>query len=166
MNKFLSELDGLESDNDNILILGATNALWDVDTAFKRPGRFDRVIFVPPPDESSRAEIFRLGLSDLPVSDNIDLNVLAKKTARFSGADIQGVIDKASETVLEEILQGGAERPILDMDLQKTLRKVRPSTLEWLEPAKNYVEFANTNGQYDALKAYLEGLKKKRNIGF
>lgn len=166
VNKFLSELDGLESDNDNILILGATNALWDVDTAFKRPGRFDRVIFVPPPDKSSRAEIFRLGLSNLPVSDKIDLNALAQKTIRFSGADIQGVIDKASETVLEEILQGGSERPILDRDLQKALCNVRPSTLEWLESAKNYVEFANTSGQYDELKAYLEGLKKKRKMGF
>jgi SpoVK/Ycf46/Vps4 family AAA+-type ATPase len=166
VNKFLAELDGLESDNENILILGATNAVWDVDCAFKRPGRFDRVIFVPPPDEASREEIFRLGLVKLPMSDGIDAASLAQQTDKFSGADIQGLLDRAAEKVLEEILESGKERMITGKDIQVVLKLTRPSTLEWLESAKNYVEFANATGQYDELKVYLERSCKKRSIGF
>ncbi len=166
VNKFLAEFDGLASDNDNILIIGATNALWDVDTAFKRPGRFDRVMFVPPPDEHSRAEIFRLGLSKLPVADCIDADTLAHKTSKFSGADIMGLLDRAAEQVLEEILQKGKERLITNKDLLNALKKTRSTTLEWLESAKSYVEFSNTTGQYDELKAYLERKSKKRRVGF
>lgn len=166
VNKFLAELDGLDSDNDNILVLGATNAVWDVDGAFKRPGRFDRVMFVPPPDEIGRAEIFRLGLNKLPVADDIDISSLAKQTDKFSGADIQGLLDRAAERVLEEILQTGNERLITAKDIQAVLKTARSSTLEWLESAKNYVEFANATGQYDELKRYLESSGKKRSIGF
>jgi SpoVK/Ycf46/Vps4 family AAA+-type ATPase len=166
VNKFLAELDGLESDNENILVLGATNALWDVDGAFKRPGRFDRIMFVPPPDEASRAAIFRLGLDKLPVSTNIDIESLARQTDKFSGADIQGLLDHTAEKVLEEILQNGNERLITSKDIQAVLKLTRPSTLEWLETAKSYVEFANNTGQYNKLKNYLETAFRKRNIGF
>jgi SpoVK/Ycf46/Vps4 family AAA+-type ATPase len=166
VNKFLAELDGLASDNENILILGATNALWDVDGAFKRPGRFDRVIFVPPPDEPSRAEIFRLGLGKLPVANDIDPALLARQTERYSGADIQGLLDRTAEQVLEEILRAGSERLIMARDIQTAMKQTRPTTLEWLESAKNYVEFANATGQYDELKVYLEKNTTRRRIGF
>lgn len=167
VNKFLAELDGMESDNDNILILGATNALWDVDSAFKRPGRFDRVIFVPPPDQAGRAEIFRLTLDKLPVEPGIDCTALARQSAKFSGADIKGVLDRTTELILEEIMASGKERPISQKDIQSALKKTSPSTLEWLEAAQNHVEFANSSGIYDDLHAYLQrGTKKKIKVGF
>ncbi len=137
-----------------------------MDTAFKRPGRFDRVIFVSPPDEFSRAEIFRLGLKSLPAASDIDLKALATQTPNFSGADIRGLLDTAAEAVLEEVLQSGTERNITAGDLKIALRKTRPSTLEWLETAKDYVEFGNNSGQYDELKSYLETVFKKKRIGF
>lgn len=137
-----------------------------MDTAFKRPGRFDRVIFVSPPDEFSRAEIFRLGLKSLPAASDIDLKALATQTPNFSGANIRGLLDTAAEAVLEEVLQSGTERNITAGDLKIALRKTRPSTLEWLETAKNYVEFGNSSGQYDELKSYLETVFKKKRIGF
>ena len=55
INQFLNELDGIKADNDGVLILGATNAPWHLDSAFRRPGRFDRILFVPPPDVAARA---------------------------------------------------------------------------------------------------------------
>lgn len=57
INQFLAELDGAQAANDGVLILGATNAPWHVDGAFMRPGRFDRLIFVPPPDLGARSKI-------------------------------------------------------------------------------------------------------------
>jgi transitional endoplasmic reticulum ATPase len=72
INQFLSELDGVGTDNEGILILGATNAPWHLDSAFRRPGRFDRIIFVPPPDVPSKIKILELLLKDKPVKD-VDL---------------------------------------------------------------------------------------------
>ena len=65
------------------------------------------------------------------------------------------LLDRAAEQVLEEILQSGSERLIMARDIQTALKQTRPTTLEWLEAAKNYVEFANATGQYDELKEYL-----------
>jgi SpoVK/Ycf46/Vps4 family AAA+-type ATPase len=165
VNKFLSELDGLASDNDNVLVLAATNAVWDVDNAFKRPGRFDQVIFVPPPDTRARAAIFRIKLEGLP-AETIDVDELAQATPHFSGADIAGLIDRAIERVLEEIMETGEERLLTMNDLQIALKQVKPSTREWLETAKSYVEYANSSGQYDELQAYLERSMPKRRMGF
>ena len=57
INQFLSELDGVDTTNEGVLILAATNAPWHLDSAFRRPGRFDRILFVPPPDLPARASI-------------------------------------------------------------------------------------------------------------
>lgn len=63
INAFPTELDGATSDNTNLLVLGATNAPWDIDSAFKRPGRFDQRLFTPPPDEAARQAILTLHLA-------------------------------------------------------------------------------------------------------
>src|SRR5262249_52758454 len=96
INQFLAELDGMQADNDGVLVLAATNAPWHMDSAFRRPGRFDRVIFVPPPDVEARAEILRLLLAGKPQQD-VDTAAVAKKTDRFSGADLRAVVDRAVE---------------------------------------------------------------------
>ena len=96
INQFLAELDGVQASNDGLLILAATNAPWHLDSAFRRPGRFDRIVFVPPPDLPARAEILRVLLKGKPV-ETIDHDLLAKKTDGFSGADLKAVIDVAIE---------------------------------------------------------------------
>src|SRR5215204_1846629 len=88
INQFLSELDGVKSSNDGVLILGATNAPWHLDSAFRRPGRFDQILFVPPPDAPARAGILRLHLRGKPAED-IDIDEVAKKCDGFSGADLK-----------------------------------------------------------------------------
>ncbi|MDX1495314.1 MAG: AAA family ATPase, partial [Longimicrobiales bacterium] len=92
INQFLSELDGVETQNEGVLVLGATNAPWHLDSAFRRPGRFDRILFVPPPDADARGAILRLLLRGKP-QDDIDVAALAKKTDGFSGADLKAVVD-------------------------------------------------------------------------
>jgi ATP-dependent 26S proteasome regulatory subunit len=154
INQFLAELDGIKSDNEGVLVLGATNAPWHVDDAFRRPGRFDRVIFVPPPDRPARAEILRLHLRGRP-QESIDTDEIAAGTDGFSGADIQAVVDEAVEARLAESLRDGVPRPIRTKDLRAAARKRRPTTAEWFATARNYVLHANQGGSYDEIAAYL-----------
>ncbi|HMP94658.1 MAG TPA: AAA family ATPase, partial [Phnomibacter sp.] len=99
INQFLAEMDGVASSNEGILILAATNAPWHVDAAFRRPGRFDRVIFVPPPDEAGRTEILQAILSGKPIGQ-LDYKKVAAATAHFSGADLTALVDRAIEQKL------------------------------------------------------------------
>ena len=155
INQFLSELDGIDSDNDGILVLGATNAPWYIDPAFRRPGRFDRIIFVAPPDAEARKSIFQIQLKDKPVQD-IDVNQLAKKSAEYSGADIKASIDIAIEHKLTESFKDGIPKPIQTKDLVKAFSKMKPSTKEWFNSAKNYALYANDSGLYDDILSYLK----------
>ncbi len=154
VNEFLGQLDGMTGSNDKVLILAATNMPWDVDDAMKRPGRFDRQIFVPPPDAASRAEMFRAKLCDVPVG-TLDHARLGESAKHFSGADIDGVLDHAKEIVLAEILESGEERPIEQGDLVAGIELAEPSTLEWLKTARNLVKFGGAGRAYKDVERYL-----------
>jgi len=155
INQFLQELDGINSSNEGILILGATNTPWNLDPAFRRPGRFDRIVFVSPPDETSREAILRLKLKDKPV-EGIDYKNIAKKAEHFSGADIDALIDIAIEQKLEASFADGVPKPINSTDLINALKKHKPSTQEWFLTAKNFAMFANDTGLYDDILTYMK----------
>jgi transitional endoplasmic reticulum ATPase len=155
INHFLSELDGVEYSNEGVLILAATNAPWHLDSAFRRPGRFDRIVFVPPPDQEARVSIFRLMLKDKPV-ESIDYEGLAKKTHGFTGADIKSVVDIAIETKLESSMKTGKLEKLVSKDLLKAAKQVKPSSLDWFATAKNHALFANQSGLYDEILEYLK----------
>jgi SpoVK/Ycf46/Vps4 family AAA+-type ATPase len=153
VDQLLQELDSIGADNENILILAATNAPWDVDEAMKRPGRFDRVVFVPPPDLAARERILSLQLADRPA--DVDVARIAKKSPLFSGADLRGLVERAVDLVIDDALERGQERAVTTADLETALKGMRPSTLEWLATARNYVEFANQSGSYDEVASFL-----------
>jgi SpoVK/Ycf46/Vps4 family AAA+-type ATPase len=155
INQFLQELDGISNDNEGLLILGATNMPWHLDTAFRRPGRFDRILFVPPPDEIAREAIYDLKLTGKPKED-IDTKSLSKKSPEYSGADIEAVIDIAIENKLEEAIKTGIPQPLTTKDLHKALKAHRPSTKEWFVTAKNFALYANESGLYDDILSYLK----------
>ena len=155
INQFLSELDGVDADNDGVLCLAATNTPWHLDTAFRRPGRFDRVIFVPPPDELARQEILELQLKGKP-TENIDTRKVASKTADYSGADLKAVVDRAVEVKLHEAVKMGIPKPISTKDLLKASKQVRPTTREWFSAARNHALYANEGGLYDEILDYLK----------
>lgn len=161
IDTFLSEMEGIDTSTDEVLVMAATNTPWDVDNALKRPGRFDRLIFVAPPDEEARKQIFQLKLSDR-FTENIDVELLAQKTEFFSGADIENVIEIATENVLSEILTTGNERPLNTDDMLEALSNQQPSTLDWLRTAKNYVRYSNQGGLYNDIEKYLQ--KHSRSI--
>lgn len=155
INQFLAELDGIDSDNDGILVIGATNAPWYLDPAFRRPGRFDRIIFVSPPDIEARSSIFNIQLKDKP-TETIDYTSLAKSAVEFSGADIKAAIDVAIENKLEASFSDGIPKPLKTKDIVKAIKKVKPSTKEWFNSAKNYALYANDSGLYDEILSYLK----------
>lgn len=154
INQFLSEMDGINASNDGLLILAATNAPWHLDAAFRRPGRFDRIIFVQPPDEAGRVSILKVLLKEKPVKD-IDYAKIAKETKDFSGADLEAVIDQAVEEKLRESFKTGKPEPITTKDLLNAVKKVIPSTKEWFTTARNYALYANEAGLYDDILNYL-----------
>jgi SpoVK/Ycf46/Vps4 family AAA+-type ATPase len=154
VNQLLSEMDGLSSNNEGVFVLGATNHPWDVDVALRRPGRFDRMLLVLPPDEAAREAILRYHLRERPIA-NIDASKLARKTDGLSGADLAYVCELASEKALLDSAQSGTVRMIEMRDLEAAVREVRPSIGPWLETARNVAQFANQDGTYDDLLAYL-----------
>ena len=158
INQFLAEMDGTNGNNEGLLILGATNAPWHIDSAFRRPGRFDRVLFVPPPDDNARKSVIEVMAKGKPVHD-LDAAALARKTKDFSGADLKGVFDMTIERTLAKAMKEGRIVPITTDDLIKTTKDVKPSTRSWFESAKNYALYANQGGFYDDVLTYL-GLKK------
>jgi transitional endoplasmic reticulum ATPase len=158
VNEFLSQLDGLASDNDQILILAATNMPWDVDPAMKRPGRFDRQVFVPPPDAEARAEMFRVKLHGTPAA-SIDFQALSGKAENFSGADIDGVIDAAKDSVLAEIVEHGTDRVIEEKDLLDAIGATEASTLDWLRTARNIVKYGGRDKSYKDVESYLRSVR-------
>jgi transitional endoplasmic reticulum ATPase len=155
VDQLLQELDAIGSDNRDLLVLAATNAPWDVDDALKRPGRFDRVVFVSPPDFPARRRILELALADRPQAD-IELAAIAARTALFSGADLRSLVERAVDAVIEEALVRGGDVPIRADHLERALAGLRPTTVDWLRTARNYVEFANLGGRYDEVLAYLD----------
>jgi transitional endoplasmic reticulum ATPase len=157
INQFLAEMDGNDN-NEGILVLGATNAPWQVDPAFRRPGRFDRVLFVPPPDEDARASIIALMAEGKPVH-KLDARALAKRTKDFSGADLKAVFDIASEEKLAIAMRENRIVPITTDDLIRAAKSMQPSTKAWFESAKNYALYANQSGFYNDVLAFL-GIKK------
>jgi len=154
VNQLLSEMDGFAGGNEGVFVLGATNHPWDVDSALLRPGRFDRVALVLPPDRPAREAILHGNLEERPVVD-IDVQWLAQHTEQFSGADLVHLCETATEQAMEESLMTGRVRNIGMADFRAALKEVKPSTRAWFETARNYAMFANEGGAYDDLLVYM-----------
>ena len=155
VNVLLTEMDGVAAKNENLMVLAATNTPWRVDDALRRPGRFDRILFVPPPDVPAREAILKIHLRDLPV-EKLDLGKLAQLTDRFSGADLRATVERASEKAIYQEMQSGRAVKLTQSLLMETIKEMRPSTNEWLETARSYASYANRSGLYDDLVEFFE----------
>ena len=155
VNQMLMEMDGFEDNNDGLFVLAATNHPWDVDSALKRPGRFDRMVLVLPPDAPAREAILKVHLRGRPI-EAIDLAELVKRTHGYSGADLSHLVNTASEVAMMDSIRSGAVRPINMKDMREALGDIKPSIAPWLQSAKNVVTFANKTGEYDDLVEYLK----------
>ncbi len=154
VNQLLEELDGLVG-NEGVFVLAATNHPWDLDTALRRPGRFDRMLLVTPPDEEARAFLLTRELARRPVAE-IDVAELVRLTDGYSGADLAHVCQSAAELALLDSARSGEVRMVDMSDLRAVLAEVRSSVGAWMQTARNVALFANEGGEYDDLVGYLE----------
>ena len=133
VSQILTEIDGLEELN-NVLIIAATNRLDIVDEAFLRPGRFDRIIKVPNPDEKGRQHIFEIHTKSKPLASDAKISEIVKLTDNFSGAEIAAVANRAAIAALRRYVSGKSknvkEIKITQQDLIDAVDKVKPRKRE------------------------------------
>ena len=133
VSQILTEIDGLEELN-NVLIIGATNRLDIVDEALLRPGRFDRIIKVPNPDEKGRQHIFEIHTKNKPLDSDVKISEIVKITDDFSGAEITAVANRAAIAALRKYVSGKSknvkEIKITQQDLIDAVDKVKPRKKE------------------------------------
>ena len=137
--QLLVEMDGMDTKDQQILLLAATNEPWAIDTALLREGRFGNTIFVPPPDIESRAQIFQLIMNKRP-TEKLEYQKLAKITQNFSGADIKAACERATDIVLNETLDTGVKRNITMDDLRQAITTIKPALNVWFTKAQRYVK--------------------------
>jgi len=154
ITQFLAELDGFQGRNERVLVIGATNTPWDLDPAFRRPGRFDQVLFVPPPDTLARSLILKLKLTGRP-QGAIDTERVAGQTEGWSGADLEHLVESAAEIALAKSIAKGGVEPISAAMVDQARARLRPTTREWFTTARNYAQYANEAGQYDDIVEYM-----------
>ncbi|CAI6029134.1 ATP-binding protein [Cohnella sp. JJ-181] len=160
VNQLLLELDGLQAENENVFVIGATNTPWYLDSALRRPGRFNHLVFVPPPEETERERILELKLAGKP-ADGLNLAKIASETRLFSGADLEQVVKDAVESAMERMLASGQLEPITNDDLRNSAKSRKATTLEWFATAKNYATFSDVNRDYQIVLDYakMHGVK-------
>jgi cell division protease FtsH len=118
LNQLLVELDGFET-REQVIVMGASNRLQDLDTALLRPGRFDRQVLVAPPDLAGREEILLVHTRGKPLADEVDLRSIARQTAGLTGADLENIANEAA------IFAGrSAQQVILQSDFENAMERV------------------------------------------
>ena len=131
ISQLLTELDGLEK-LENVVVIGATNRPDLIDPALLRPGRFDRLVYVPPPDEKARLEILKIHTRKMPLAKDVDLEQLAKETEHYSGSDLAALCREAAMLALRENLQA---KEVTMRHFRETMKKVKPSLAPEAEEA-------------------------------
>ncbi|WP_297508645.1 CDC48 family AAA ATPase [Thermococcus sp.] len=138
INQLLTEMDGIQ-ENSGVVVIAATNRPDIIDPALLRPGRFDRLILVPAPDEKARLEIFKVHTRKVPLAEDVNLEELAKRTEGYTGADIAAVVREAAMLAMRRALQEGIIRPgmkadeirqkvkVTMKDFEEALKKIGPS---------------------------------------
>ncbi|WP_297476997.1 AAA family ATPase, partial [Thermococcus sp.] len=153
INQLLTEMDGIER-NSGVVVIAATNRPDILDPALLRPGRFDRLILVPAPDEKVRLEILKVHTRRVPLAEDVDLRELAKKTEGYSGADLEALVREAALTAMRrimaelpaEVVEGESEEflerlKVSKRDFEAAFKKVRPSITPYMvEYYRNFEE--------------------------
>jgi transitional endoplasmic reticulum ATPase len=123
-------MDGLE-ELQNVVVIGATNRPTLIDPALLRPGRFDELIYVGPPDTAGRRRILAIHTRDMPLAGDVDLESIARRTDRFTGADLEDLVRRAGLTALRRGLDSGnVTMADFDSALAETRASVTPEMLE------------------------------------
>ena len=146
ISQFLTEMDGLEI-LTNVVVIGATNRPDIIDPALLRPGRFDRILYVPPPDRESRLQIIKIHTKKKPLDEDVNLEDLADKTDGYTGADIASLSSAAVMLALREHItkypdSKEAEKQTKDLKINMkhfddAMKKIRPLSKQEVDMYKN-----------------------------
>jgi len=151
VNTILAEMDGLEELN-NVVVIGATNRPSLIDPALLRPGRFDELIYVAPPDTAGRRRILAIHTEGMPLADDVDLESLAQRTERFTGADLEDLVRRAG---LNALRRGLDANQVTKADFDEALSDTRASVTEQML------------GEYDRIQETLKSdAVRPTGIGF
>jgi len=129
ISQLLTDMDGIVTLED-VVVIAATNRPDIVDPAILRPGRFDRLIYVPEPDEKARLEIFKIYTKDMPLTKDVDLSNLASMAKSYSGADIEALCREAALNVLRRDIKA---KEVSLADFREAMKKIGPSILADME---------------------------------
>jgi len=136
VNTLLAEMDGLKELND-VIVIGATNRPDIIDPALLRPGRFDRLLLIPPPSKESRLEVFKIHTKNMPLSKDVNIEKLAEKTDGFVGADMETLCREAAILALREDIKS---KEVTKKHFDEALTKVKPSVAKDLMERYNEIE--------------------------
>jgi SpoVK/Ycf46/Vps4 family AAA+-type ATPase len=124
VNQLLTELEAVR--DEDVVVVGATNHVDDVDSAIRRSGRFDERVEVPPPDADARREILRVHLAGRPTDDDLDLSATVTATAGYAASDLERVVDEAARAALAD------DSPVRSEHLEQAAERTETSIDEWI----------------------------------
>jgi len=149
ISQFLTEMDGLE-ELRNVIIIAATNRPDIIDSALLRPGRFDRLLFVPPPDLEARKQIFKIHTRKTPLAEDVNLDELARKTDGYTGADIASLANTGVMLALREHISKAKDPEdakkrakglkVAKRHFDEALQKIKPMSTEELKMYERFSE--------------------------
>ncbi|MBU2565674.1 MAG: CDC48 family AAA ATPase [Candidatus Thermoplasmatota archaeon] len=155
VSQLLTELDGMEELKD-VVVISATNRPDIIDKALLRPGRIDRLIYISPPGKKEREKIFKIHLKDKPLTDDIDISMLAERTENYVGADIEAICREATILALREIVKKGMDRKTVKKAVKgkkiekkhfdKAIKRVKPTMTS--ETLKDYEKIMEEFAEY------------------
>ena len=130
VNEFLQQIDGFSGQNPNLLLLGATNRPWDIDSAVLRSGRFSQKIYIRRPDAEARQFMIEKSMKNVPVAKDFDVGKIVAKTELYSGADIEELCDRAKDEPLLKAIEEDKVVLVTNADFDKVLKVFPPSVTE------------------------------------
>jgi transitional endoplasmic reticulum ATPase len=138
ISQILTELDGMVRLKD-IKVIAATNRPDMLDSALLRTGRFDRLLYIPPPDDKARVAIFKVHIANKPLADDVNLETLAKKTKNYTGADIQGVCNEAVMLAIHDAVSKNKGKKLTPEEIKvvKVSMKNFEKALEFVKPIRD-----------------------------
>ncbi len=149
ISQLLTEMDGLEV-LSNVIIIAATNRPDIIDAALLRPGRFDRLLYVPPPDKEARMQILKIHTSKKPLSDDVNIDALANQTEGYTGADIAALASAAVMLALREHIEkykdpknaesAKNELKVHMKNFEEAMKKIRPLSKHEIDTYKNIAQ--------------------------
>lgn len=146
VNEFLQQIDGFAGRNPNLLLLGATNRPWDIDSAAMRSGRFSQKIYLPLPDGTARKFMIEKNMKGVPVSKDFDVDKIVLQTQLYSGADIEELCDRAKDEPLLKAIATDSVIFVTNEDFEKVLSVFPPSVTP--KELQQYDEYNNEINSY------------------